>query len=179
MRVLYPGWVEIWSVTCSFCGGRKTGEPGEKPLEQGREPTRNSTHIWHRAGIEPGPHWWEASALTTAPSLLPSTNLIITCMPRNHLQNQTSSYTYRITANFWQELFIRLSNQLHYSSQLINIFTWSKITTNKSSFCQGVWARGNLLMVLIQMFSNLLWVANYKPFSGQEKKQGWLLGALE
>ena len=21
--------------------------------------------------IEPGPHWWEASALTTAPSLLP------------------------------------------------------------------------------------------------------------
>ena len=22
-------------------------------------------------GIEPGPHWWEASALTTAPSLLP------------------------------------------------------------------------------------------------------------
>jgi len=22
-------------------------------------------------GIEPGPHWWEASALTTAPSLHP------------------------------------------------------------------------------------------------------------
>jgi len=22
-------------------------------------------------GIEPGPHWWEASALTTAPTLLP------------------------------------------------------------------------------------------------------------
>jgi len=22
-------------------------------------------------GIEPGPHWWKASALTTAPSLLP------------------------------------------------------------------------------------------------------------
>ena len=22
-------------------------------------------------GIEPGPHWWETSALTTAPSLLP------------------------------------------------------------------------------------------------------------
>jgi len=28
-----------------FCGGRKTGEPGEKPSEQGREPTTNSTHI--------------------------------------------------------------------------------------------------------------------------------------
>ena len=24
-----------------FCGGRKTGEPGEKPSEQGREPTTN------------------------------------------------------------------------------------------------------------------------------------------
>jgi len=28
-----------------FCGGRKTGEPGEKPSEQGREQTKNSTHI--------------------------------------------------------------------------------------------------------------------------------------
>ena len=25
-------------------------------------------------GIEPGPHWWEASALTTAPSLHPYEN---------------------------------------------------------------------------------------------------------
>ena len=24
-------------------------------------------------GFEPGPHWWEASAITTAPSLLPKT----------------------------------------------------------------------------------------------------------
>ena len=28
-----------------FCEGKKTGEPGEKPAEQGREPTTNSTHI--------------------------------------------------------------------------------------------------------------------------------------
>ena len=28
-----------------FCRGRKTGEPGEKPSEQGREPTTNSTHL--------------------------------------------------------------------------------------------------------------------------------------
>ena len=25
-------------------------------------------------GVEPGTHWWEASALTTAPSLLPIVN---------------------------------------------------------------------------------------------------------
>ena len=34
--------IGIWSV--SYCGGRKTGEPGEKPSEQGQEPT-NSTHM--------------------------------------------------------------------------------------------------------------------------------------
>jgi len=28
-----------------FCGGRKTGESGEKPSELGREPTTNSTHL--------------------------------------------------------------------------------------------------------------------------------------
>jgi len=55
-----------------FCGGKKTAEPGKKTLEAWRETTTNSAHISHRAGIETGPHWWEASALTTAPSLLPS-----------------------------------------------------------------------------------------------------------
>jgi len=35
--------MEIGNV--DFCGGRKTGEPGEKPSEQGRETTTNSTHI--------------------------------------------------------------------------------------------------------------------------------------
>ena len=29
-------------------------------------------------GIAPGTHWWKASALTTAPTLLPSLNLIRT-----------------------------------------------------------------------------------------------------
>jgi len=33
MQVLYPDGIGIGSV--GFCGGRKTGEPGEKPSEQG------------------------------------------------------------------------------------------------------------------------------------------------
>ena len=41
-----------------------------KTLAAGRESTTNSTRIWHRAGIEPWPYWWESSSLTTAPSLL-------------------------------------------------------------------------------------------------------------
>ena len=50
--------------------------PEKNLSEQRREPTTNSTHIWRRVresnpAIEPGTHWWEVSALTTAPSLLP------------------------------------------------------------------------------------------------------------
>jgi len=49
---------------------RKTRVFGEKslsdcPLEQGEN------RECHRVGIGPGTHWWEVSAFTTAPSLLP------------------------------------------------------------------------------------------------------------
>ena len=47
------------------------GEKPENP-EQGRElTTTNSTHMTPRPGIQPGTHWWEASALTTVLSLHP------------------------------------------------------------------------------------------------------------
>ena len=46
--------------------------PEEKPLAA-RERTNNklNPHIASTPGYEPGPHWWEASALTTAPSHAP------------------------------------------------------------------------------------------------------------
>ena len=37
--------VELESRNIGFCGGRKTGEPGEKPPEQGREPTTRATLV--------------------------------------------------------------------------------------------------------------------------------------
>ena len=52
---LWPSFsdqIEIWSV--GFCGGRKSGEPEEKPSEQGRQPTKNSTQMWRR-GRESNP----------------------------------------------------------------------------------------------------------------------------
>ena len=55
--------IKLEFTSVDFCEGRKTGEPREKPSEQGWEPTTNSTHMWRRG--------WEASILTTAPSLLP------------------------------------------------------------------------------------------------------------
>ena len=40
--------VELEFENVGFCGGRKIGEPGEKPSEQGREQTTNSIHIWRK-----------------------------------------------------------------------------------------------------------------------------------
>ena len=56
-----------------FYGGRKIREPKEKPSEKGRKPTTTEVnpHMTRGPGIEPGPHWWRASALITAPSLPP------------------------------------------------------------------------------------------------------------
>ena len=46
--------------------------PGEKPLGA-KERTNNklNPHLASTPVFEPGPHWWEASALTTAPPLPP------------------------------------------------------------------------------------------------------------
>ena len=44
--------------------------PEKNLSEKKREPTTNSTNKLSGPGIEPGTHCWEASTLTTAPSLL-------------------------------------------------------------------------------------------------------------
>ena len=64
--------VELEFRNVSFCEGGKTGVvPGEKTLgARTRTNNKLNPHMVPSPGIEPGPHWWEASALTTAPSLL-------------------------------------------------------------------------------------------------------------
>ena len=53
----------------------KRGVPREKPLRT-RMRTNNklNLHMMLSPEIEPGPHWWEESAFTTVPSLLPKGN---------------------------------------------------------------------------------------------------------
>jgi hypothetical protein len=48
--------IELEFRNVDFYGGRKTGEPGEKPSKQGRESTTNSTHMKYPR-IEPTTHW--------------------------------------------------------------------------------------------------------------------------
>ena len=50
-----------------FLGEGKTGAPGKKPLgARTRINNKLNPHMTPSPGIEPGPHRWEASALTTA-----------------------------------------------------------------------------------------------------------------
>ena len=59
-----------------FEEGGKTGVPGEKTLgARTRTHNKLNPHMTPSLVIEPGPHWWEASALTTAPPLLPVTKI--------------------------------------------------------------------------------------------------------
>ena len=55
---LFPDRIVIWSSRRKTLGaGRRTNN-------------KQNPHMTPRPGIEPGPHWFEASALTTVPSLL-------------------------------------------------------------------------------------------------------------
>ena len=55
-----------------FMEGEKLENP-EKNRPRSKDETNNklNPHMTPGPGVEPGPHWWEASALTSAPSLLP------------------------------------------------------------------------------------------------------------
>jgi len=64
--------IELEFRNVGFCGEGKTGVPGEKPLgAEKRTNNKLNPHMTSSPGIEPGPHWWKASALTSALSLLP------------------------------------------------------------------------------------------------------------
>ena len=86
-----------------FCGGRKTGEPGEKPSEHGE-----NQQLTHCTGIEPRSHWSEASALTSAynpcRSLLLKTFPDIIWIPRSPYASSLEglSVSHRIHCRFVQ-----------------------------------------------------------------------------
>jgi len=51
---------------------RRGPVPEEQPLgARTRTNNKLNPHMTPSPGVEPGSHWWEANALTTAPSLLP------------------------------------------------------------------------------------------------------------
>ena len=45
-------------------------------MEQRREPIKLNPHMVSTPGFEPGPHWWEVSAVTIGPPLLPRVQIL-------------------------------------------------------------------------------------------------------
>ena len=78
--------VELEFGNVGFWGEGKTEVPGEKSLSE-RERTINklNQHIASTPGFEPGPHWWEARALTTAPPLLPKIQQLGKALPQHNV----------------------------------------------------------------------------------------------
>ena len=67
---LFPGRIGIWK--CWLLWREENRSTRRKTLGAGtRTNNKLNPHMTPRPGIERRPHWWEASALTTAPSLLP------------------------------------------------------------------------------------------------------------
>jgi len=51
--------------------GKGNWSTQRKPLGAEKRTNKLDPHMTPDLGLKPGPHWWEASALTTAPSLHP------------------------------------------------------------------------------------------------------------
>ena len=54
-----------------FAEGGKPENPEKNPRSREEHQHKLNPLMASGPGIKPGPHWWEASALTTAPALLP------------------------------------------------------------------------------------------------------------
>ena len=69
-----PGRIGIWNLKIIMLSFEERGKPEypEKKLLGAKERTNHklNPHMVSTPGFEPGPHWWEAIALTTATPLL-------------------------------------------------------------------------------------------------------------
>ena len=69
-----------------------------KPLGAEKRTNKLNPHMTPSPGIEPGPHWWEASALTTAPSLHPKQQRVVE-HTLSVIQNAKKS-GFKLTSNY-------------------------------------------------------------------------------
>lgn len=70
-----------------FFGKEENHRTWRKTLRKRRELTKISPHLWHWAGINPMPHRWEESALTTVLSLLSKRAIMLLCIMSACLQS--------------------------------------------------------------------------------------------
>ena len=63
--------IELEFGNVGFRGEGKAREAGKKTSRSKDKNNKLNPDITPSPGIEPGPHWWEAGALTAVPSLFP------------------------------------------------------------------------------------------------------------
>ena len=74
LKAGFLGVLFSWSnlnLKCWFLWREENWRISRRTRRTREKPTTNSNHMWQRTRIECGTLWWEMSALTTAPSLLP------------------------------------------------------------------------------------------------------------
>ena len=62
----------IWNLELLVFEEREKSEYPEKNFSDNKVENSINPHMVSQLGLRPGPHWWGASALTTAPLLVPS-----------------------------------------------------------------------------------------------------------
>lgn len=135
IQAIYDLWAQLtasWNqLYGGFWGGGKTGEPGEKSksLEEEKRTNTNSSNLLHGIRISSlGQTLWEASALTTTPSLLTRDAI----NEQLYMLGQPSIKDYfKSNNNFWCLFFVIVCNDiLALMSQ--NIFSVCKCISKHS-----------------------------------------------
>lgn len=70
-RKVHQPWLVFLRCWFFVEGGKPENPEKNSRSKEKKNNNKLDPHVlWHRAGIEPRPHWWETSALTTVPTLL-------------------------------------------------------------------------------------------------------------
>ena len=134
-----PDWIGI----VGFKERWKAVYPGKHLSEKGREPTTNSTDMLSVPGFDPGPHLWEASALTTAPPLLP-----IAIFEALEQINTGTFDVHHVLIIFLKIMFSPLENEIHIFApprlissiwNFINWPLWTEIIMKVNSLHNAIW----------------------------------------
>ena len=110
-----------WNLEVLAFEGRGKPEYPEKNLSEQRGERRTNNklkpHMTPSSEIEPGPHQWEASALTTAPSLLPSSMSQISIKGNSSIFTLEEEYAL-YTGHFKQSARLRMGFFSLYSERI-------------------------------------------------------------
>ena len=123
IRPLFPGRIGIWK--CWFLWMEKNRSTRRKTLGAGtRTNNKLNPHMTPSPGIEPGPHWWEASALSTGPPLLPQAPCFVFRAVSSLLCCKTFCYMLETVFIF---VFIWLAFSLTNNCRIIVVILFSEL----------------------------------------------------